>query len=191
MPETKKKTVAKAEPKEKAPAKEKPVKIVKKAVAKPSDETSVEQTSTIVMEQSQEAAAKSAKGGSFIPAIGRRKTSVARVRLIKNGKGSVVINDNAFDKYFTTFDLRTQVVAPLKAVGQDSAVDISAHVKGGGTRGQAEAVRHGIARALIILNPTFRKTLKKLGYLSRDPREKERKKFGKKSARRSPQWSKR
>ncbi|MFA6160786.1 MAG: 30S ribosomal protein S9 [Patescibacteria group bacterium] len=191
MPETKKKTVADEEPKEKAPAKEKAVKTAKKTTTKVVKETSAEMTPTVAMEQGQEIAAKNAKGGSFIPAIGRRKTSVARVRLIKNGKGSVVVNDMAFDKYFTTFDLRTQVIAPLKAVGQDTAVDVSAHVNGGGIRGQSEAIRHGIARALIILNPTFRKTLKKLGYLSRDPRERERKKFGKKSARRSPQWSKR
>lgn len=189
MPEAKKKTTAKAESKEKAPAKEKAVKAVKKSKAP--EETSSTETTTVVMEHEQEVAAKVAKGGSFIPAIGRRKTSIARVRLIKNGKGAVAINGKAFDGYFKTFDLRTQVMAPLKAVGQDNAVDVSARVNGGGIRGQAEAVRHGIARALIVLNPTFRKTLKKLGYLSRDPREKERKKFGLKGARRAPQWSKR
>lgn len=193
MSEAKKKT-ATAEEKEVKPKKaaapkaEKP-KAVKKA-AKPT-ETDVEETPTMAMEADQEVAAKTAKGGSFIPAIGRRKTSIARVRLIKNGKGTVSVNNENFDKYFTTYDLRAQVMAPLKAVGQDGSVDISARVAGGGVRGQAEAVRHGIARALIVLNPTFRKTLKKLGYLSRDPREKERKKFGKKGARRSPQWSKR
>ncbi|MFA6099609.1 MAG: 30S ribosomal protein S9 [Patescibacteria group bacterium] len=190
MPEAKKKTTAKA-PKEKAPAKEKPVKAVKKAAPKAPEATDVIETTTVAMEHDQEVAAKVAKGGSFIPAIGRRKTAIARVRLIKNGKGAVAVNGKTFDGYFKTFDLRTQIMAPLKAVGQDTSVDISARVIGGGIRGQAEAVRHGIARALIILNPTFRKTLKKLGYLSRDPRERERKKFGKKSARRSPQWSKR
>ena len=198
MPEAKKKTTEKkpaaakeAKPKKEVKAKaEKPA--VKKAVEKEVPAaTESKATPTAVLEQEQQLSAKTARGGSFIPAIGRRKTSIARVRLIKNGKGTITVNDHAFDKYFTTFDLRTQVAAPLKAVGQDTAVDISAHVLGGGTRGQAEAVRHGIARALIILNPTFRKTLKKLGYLSRDPRERERKKFGKKGARRSPQWSKR
>ena len=188
MPEAKKKPTAKPA-KAKKEEKEPKVKAVAKKAAPKATET--EKTPTMAMEQDQQLAAKVAKGGSFIPAIGRRKTSIARVRLIKNGKGAVAINGKAFDKYFTTFDLRTQVIAPLKAVGQDTAVDISAHVNGGGIRGQAEAVRHGVARALIVLNPTFRKTLKKLGYLSRDPREKERKKFGKKSARRSPQWSKR
>lgn len=164
----------------------------KKAPAKKvSVKTKVEESPTLKVEAEQTAAAKTAKGGSFIPAIGRRKTSIARVRLIKNGKGLITVNGKEFDKYFTTYDWRTQIQAPLKAIGQDDSVDISAKVSGGGMRGQAEAVRHGIARALIQLNPTFRKTLKKLGYLSRDPRKKERKKFGKKGARRSPQWSKR
>lgn len=192
MPEAKKNTTAKPA-KAKKEEKEPKVKVAAKKAAPKAEATATEtdKTPTMAMEQDQQLAAKTAKGGSFIPAIGRRKTSVARVRLIKNGKGAVAINGKAFDKYFMTFDLRTQVIAPLKAVGQDTAVDISAFVKGGGIRGQAEAVRHGVARALIVLNPTFRKTLKKLGYLSRDPRERERKKFGKKSARRSPQWSKR
>lgn len=188
MPEAKKKTTPKAA-KEKAPAKEKPVKAKKSAKAP--EATKPAETTTVAMERDQETAAKLAKGGSFIPAIGRRKTSIARVRLIKNGKGAVAVNGKTFDGYFKTFDLRTQIMAPLKAVGQDTSVDVSALVEGGGIRGQAEAVRHGIARALIVLNPTFRKTLKKLGYLSRDPREKERKKFGLKGARRAPQWSKR
>lgn len=157
-----------------------------------------EQETEVTVEVAEEADAKeaavtskTAKGGSFIPAVGRRKTSIARVRLIKNGKGAITVNGKKFDDFFTTFDLRSQIEAPLKAVGQNEAVDVSVKVEGGGVRGQAEAIRHGVARALIVLNPTFRKTLKKLGYLSRDPRKKERKKFGLKGARRSPQWSKR
>ncbi len=177
----KKTTKAKEEKKPRAPKKsEEEVVATEKA-----------ETPTLAMENDQETAAKAAKSGSFIPAIGRRKTAIARVRLIKNGKGTVVVNNRAYDEYFNTYEFRNQVLAPLKAVGQDSSVDVSARVLGGGMRGQAEAVRHGIARALIVLNPTFRKTLKKLGFLSRDPRERERKKPGLKSARRSPQWSKR
>lgn len=187
MPEDKK-TAAKKPAAKKAPVKadaKKPA--AKKAPAK----SKAKEAPTLVVEAEQAAAAKTAKGGSFIPAIGRRKTSIARVRLIKNGKGLISINGKPYNEFFGNYDLRAQIEAPLKAIGQSDAVDVSAKVTGGGVRGQAEAVRHGIARALIQLNPTFRKTLKKLGYLSRDPRKKERKKPGLKSARRSPQWSKR
>ncbi len=144
-----------------------------------------------VVETSEVAAAEAAKGGSFIPAVGRRKTAVARVRLIKNGKGMITVNGKKMEDYFSTFDLREQVASPLKAVGQKTAVDVSAKVVGGGILGQAQAVRQGISRALVELNPTFRTALKKLGFLTRDSRKRERKKFGHKSARRSPQWSKR
>lgn len=136
-------------------------------------------------------AAVSVKGGSWIYALGRRKTSIARVRLVKNGKGMITVNGKPFDRYFGTFELRDIVTSPLKIVGQETAVDVSASVEGGGVRGQAESVRLGLSRALVTLNPAYRKTLKKLGYLMRDPRAKERKKFGLKKARRAPQWSKR
>lgn len=195
----KKEPVAKAETKPakvKKEAKEetkvKAVKVAKKVTAKKEPVATDEaKATTLAVEKDQQVAAKNAKGGSFIPSVGRRKRAIARVRLIKNGKGTVSVNGKDMEEYFTTYDLRTQVVAPLKAVGQDTAVDVSVKVVGGGIRGQAEAIRHGIARSLIVLNPTFRKTLKKLGYLSRDPRQKERKKFGLKRARRAPQWSKR
>ncbi len=131
------------------------------------------------------------KKGSYIPAVGRRKTSIARIRLIKNGSGVITINDRALDQYFGVFEHRNQVREPLVVVGQADAVDVSIKVLGGGMRGQAEAIRQGISRALIVLNPTFRKSLKKLGFLTRDPRAKERKKPGLKKARRAPQWSKR
>lgn len=130
-------------------------------------------------------------GGTYLSAVGRRKTAIARVRVIKNGEGRITINGRNLDMYFPTHDLRQQIVVPLKLTGQETAVDVSVKVSGGGIRGQADAVRHGISRALIQLNPTFRGALKKLGYLSRDARKRERKKFGLKSARRAPQWSKR
>ena len=132
-----------------------------------------------------------ANDGSYIYAIGRRKTSVARVRVVKGGKGKITVNDRPMEDYFTTYELRNIVLGALKASGQENAVDVVASCNGGGIRGQAESVRLGISRALCELNPTFRKALKKLGYLMRDPRAKERKKFGHKKARRSPQWSKR
>ncbi len=131
------------------------------------------------------------KKGSFIATVGRRKSAIARVRMVKNGSGKIVINGRPMESYFTTFETRKRVHEPLVTAGQLEAVDVSVKVVGGGIHGQSEAVRHGIARALIELNPTFRKSLKKLGFLSRDPREKERKKFGLKKARRAPQWSKR
>jgi len=162
-----------------------------KATAKAAKPVVTVADQTVVAEAEETAAAEAAKSGSFIPAIGRRKTTVARVRLVKNGKGLITVNGRKMEEYFNTYDFREDVRAPLKAVGQDEAVDISARVTGGGMRGQSQAVRLGIARALIQLNPTFRTALKKLGFLSRDSRKRERKKFGKKSARRAPQWSKR
>jgi small subunit ribosomal protein S9 len=184
-------------PAKKAVAKEKK-EPAKKAVAKKKAEPSVDEeklkAELVEIESSEEAetaAMKAAKGGSFIPTIGRRKRAIARVRLIKNGKGAITVNGKAYDKYFTTFELREIVTSPLKTSGQETSVDVSVRVEGGGIRGQAEAVRLGISRALIVLNQTFRKSLKKLGYLERDSRKRERKKFGLKGARRAPQWSKR
>jgi small subunit ribosomal protein S9 len=136
-------------------------------------------------------AAEAAKGGSFIPAIGRRKSAIARVRLIKNGKGAITVNGQPLEKYLPTYELQNIVKVALKTVGQETAVDISASVEGGGIHSQAEAIRLGISRALVVLNQTYRKTLKKLGFLTRDQRIKERKKPGLKKARRAPQWSKR
>ena len=179
-----KKPTEKKEEEKKKPAK----KVAVKKPAKKLEET-IEKFEEL--EASEVEASKAAKGGSFIPTVGRRKTSVARVRLIKNGKGTITVNGKKYEDYFTTYDLREQVIAPLRVTGQETAVDVSAKVNGGGIRGQSDAIRHGISRALVELNPTFRKTLKKLGYLTRDPRKRERKKFGLKGARRSPQWSKR
>ncbi|HEU0051214.1 MAG TPA: 30S ribosomal protein S9 [Patescibacteria group bacterium] len=151
-----------------------------------------EEAETPVQNVEQTAAPEvSQKSGSFIGALGRRKSAIARVRVIKNGKGLFTVNGKQMETYFPTFELRNMVSGPLKVSGQETAVDVSSEVEGGGLRGQAEAVRLGISRALIVLNPTFRKTLKKLGYLTRDPRSKERKKPGLKRARRAPQWSKR
>ncbi len=114
---------------------------------------------------------------------GRRKTAVARVRIFA-GNGKTVVNDKEIV-------LPDVVLEPLKLVGKLESFDISVKVNGGGKEGQLDAIRHGISRALIVLNPEFRPQLKKVGFLTRDPREVERKKPGLKKARRAPQWSKR
>jgi len=127
----------------------------------------------------------------YIEAIGRRKEAIARVRLHHGGTGAIKINDRELVNYLPLETMQQAVVAPLKATGMENVFDITVHVTGGGMRGQADGIRLGIARALVDFNPEFRTTLKKEGFLSRDARVKERKKFGHKSARRSPQWSKR
>lgn len=129
--------------------------------------------------------------GEFIYALGRRKTSVAKVRLFKKGTGQITVNGRPLNDYFGPLELRNLITDTLKSVGLEGAVDVSAEAQGGGVRGQADAMRLGLSRALIELNIVWRKTLKKMGNLTRDPRAKERKKFGLKKARRAPQWSKR
>lgn len=126
----------------------------------------------------------------LLKSVGRRKRASARIHLTP-GKGGIVINGRSLESYFGTKILRDKVNAPLVAVGKEKEFDISAKVSGGGITGQAEAIRHGVARAILEWNPEFRKTLRFAGYLTRDPREKERKKPGLRKARRAPQWSKR
>ncbi len=123
-------------------------------------------------------------------AVGRRKCAAARVKVDK-GTGKITVNGKAISEYFPTFNLQEVVIAPLKALSKDKDLDFSVKVNGGGMQGQAVAVQHGIARALVVWNEDFKKTLKALGFLTRDARVKERKKFGLKKARRAPQWSKR
>lgn len=128
----------------------------------------------------------------YIEAIGRRKTAAARVRITVNSTPSLTVNGKDVDAYFKTAEQRrvaTEAIAKAKAMQR---FRITAHVSGGGLSGQAEAVRHGIARAYIAHDAQLRKKLKKVGFLKRDPRAKERRKFGKKGkARKSPKWSKR
>lgn len=123
-------------------------------------------------------------------AVGRRKTASARVRVDK-GSGKVTVNGKTLNEYFPYFEWQETVLAPTKALAKDKDLDFSVKVAGGGKKSQAVAVQHGIARALVLWNIDFHKTLKTLGYLTRDARVKERKKFGLKKARRAPQWSKR
>ena len=122
---------------------------------------------------------------------GRRKSSVARVRVYENGTGSIIINGREIDNYFGLDTLKLIVNQPLVTTDLQGKVDVVVTVAGGGVSGQAGAIRHGISRALLTLNPEFRGTLKAAGFLTRDPRMKERKKYGLKAARRAPQFSKR
>ena len=121
---------------------------------------------------------------------GRRKKSVARVRLLP-GKGDIIVNKRDLDDYFGLETLKMIVRAPLVLTDTLGKYDVYANVYGGGTTGQAGAIRHGISRALLKVQPELRGSLKKAGFLTRDPRMKERKKYGLKAARRAPQFSKR
>ena len=122
---------------------------------------------------------------------GRRKSSIARVRVYEGGTGSIIINGRDIDDYFGLDTLKLIVRQPLVATDMVGKVDIVCTVKGGGVTGQAGAIRHGVSRALLGVNAEFRATLKAAGFLTRDPRMKERKKYGLKAARRAPQFSKR
>ena len=121
---------------------------------------------------------------------GRRKSSVARVFLVP-GSGKITVNKRDIDEYFGLETLKVVVRQPLAATETEGKYDVTVSVHGGGFTGQAGAIRHGIARALLRVDGEFRPTLKKAGYLTRDPRMKERKKYGLKAARRAPQFSKR
>lgn len=121
---------------------------------------------------------------------GRRKTSVARVRLVP-GEGNIVVNDRPLDQYFGLKTLELIVKQPLSVTDAIGKYDVIAKVEGGGPTGQAGAVRHGIARALLRVDAEYRPALKKAGLLTRDPREKERRKYGLKKARKASQFSKR
>ncbi len=130
------------------------------------------------------------EGKAYFYGTGRRKSSVARVR-VYNGTGKITINDRDIDDYFGLETLKLIVRQPLTLTGTADKFDIVCRVAGGGVTGQAGAIRHGIARALLQFNEELRPELKKAGFLTRDPRMKERKKYGLKGARRAPQFSKR
>jgi len=198
-----KKTTAKKEPKEKTvkTAKAPRAKAATTRAKKKTEETPTpaelssavaagSATPEIVAVAAESTSETAVEPGTMTRGLGRRKTAVARVH-VTAGKGTITVNRQPAEKYFVTFEQRNAVTSPLKTVGMESALNISVTATGGGRHSQAEAVRLGISRALIQINPAYRKTLKKLGYLTRDPRAKERKKPGLKRARRAPQWSKR
>jgi len=144
------------------------------------------------MEEKKSAAkATAVKKDKYIYGKGARKTSVAQVRLFKNGKGEITVNGKKLDEYFPTDVFQTILISPLKLTNHDKNVDLDIKTSGGGKNSQAEACRHGISRALEILDKELRPSLKAEGFLTRDPRVKERKKPGLRRARRAPQWSKR
>ncbi|MFA5106973.1 MAG: 30S ribosomal protein S9 [Patescibacteria group bacterium] len=128
---------------------------------------------------------------TYLFTVGRRKEAVARVRYYRKGEGKFTVNAKPIEQYFSTLETQNIVKMPIQAVSATLDGDISIKVQGGGKRGQADASRLGIARLLILLDKKNRPTLKRLGYLTRDPRVKERKKYGLKRARRAPQWQKR
>ena len=134
---------------------------------------------------------KSSSVQEYFYGTGKRKTAVARVRLYKDGKGDLIVNDKEADKYFALQKLIAVINAPLKLTSMLKKFNISAMVEGGGEIAQAEAIRHGISRALLNFDEALRITLKKAGLLTRDSRVKERKKPGLHGARRAPQFSKR
>ncbi len=133
------------------------------------------------------------KGDSdrYFEGTGRRKTAVARIRLYTKGDKGMTVNGVNYKDYFRTDGLQKLALGSLDKMKSLERFKVTAVVSGGGVNSQAEAVRHGIARALVVFNPDYRKRLRKAGFLTRDPRMKERKKFGLKRARRAPQWSKR
>jgi small subunit ribosomal protein S9 len=132
----------------------------------------------------------------YFESVGRRKSAIARVRLFtikpfEGDEGKITVNDKFYKVYFPTLELQQIAEASLRKLKSLNRFEAVARVKGGGIRGQAEALRHGLARVLTLFNADFRKKLKKAGYLKRDPRVKERRKYGLKKARKAPQWQKR
>lgn len=130
--------------------------------------------------------------GEYYYGMGRRKTAVARVRLFPNGDGTIIVNGRNAQTYFGPREsINAALIAPLRLLEIAEQYNMTVRVVGGGTSGQAGAIRHGVARALLRVNPDWKSALRKAGYLTRDPRMKERKKPGLKRARKAPQYTKR
>ncbi|PJE57726.1 MAG: 30S ribosomal protein S9 [Candidatus Portnoybacteria bacterium CG10_big_fil_rev_8_21_14_0_10_38_18] len=171
----------------------------KKSKTKKSSKAAKKSRKTKVIEPEKEKVVEASTeiGKDYFEAVGRRKTAIARVRLFTSnpvnsiGEGNLLINDKPYKNYFPNLLLQKTVESPLSRLKSMNRFRGTVKVKGGGVSAQAEAIRHGLSRALILFDTNFRKKLKKAGYLTRDSREVERKKFGLKKARRGPQWSKR
>ncbi len=166
---------------------------VKKSVKKPVKKETAKKTvkKPVVKEIPQKEVETPEKKGNILLATGKRKTAIARIQFFPQGQGKISINKKSVKEYFPVFGLQELILSPLRLLKKEKDVDVKVKVRGGGVRGQAEAVRLGITRALVSLNPEWRKELKSAGFLRRDPRKKERKKPGLKRARRAPQWAKR
>ncbi|MBI2121910.1 MAG: 30S ribosomal protein S9 [Candidatus Sungbacteria bacterium] len=179
-------------PKKKVEEKENKIKTAVK-VKKPSKqgaEVPAQEISSGFSEHKTDKAEKPKKPERYFEAVGRRKTAVARVRLFTR-PGDFTVNGRLYSLYFPTLTLQQIIEDSLKKMKLLGRFRVSIKVSGGGTHAQAEAIRHGLARCLVKFNPDFRKRLRRAGYITRDPRAKERKKFGLKKARKAPQWAKR
>jgi len=181
MPRTKKTTTKEEEKKE----------FVTPAVEVASDSVDVIGEDEISAEIAKTIKESAGEPDRYFEAIGRRKTAVARVRLFTKGDKEFIVNAKPYEKYFQTKADQETCVASMNKMKCVDKFRVTVIVKGGGHSAQAEAVRHGTARVLVDFNNNFRKRLRKAGFLTRDPRMRERKKFGLKRARKSPQWSKR
>ena len=167
----------------KTPAARKPA--VRKTPAKPRVVKKVDDSAPV--EKTLEAASRL----QYRAAIGKRKTAVANLKLMVHGSGKIMVNGKNFEAFFFLPSLREGILRPLELSGLKDSVDAEVRVNGGGMRGQADALRLAFTRALVKLNPDIRLTFRGAGFLTRDARKKERKKFGLKKARRAPQWAKR
>lgn len=145
-----------------------------------------EKTEKVKIEKPEKAEKNS---GKYFEAVGRRKTAIARVRLFK-GSGNITVNEKESGAYFPSELMRQAIHAPFEKLGE-KGYNAVLKIVGGGIKAQAEAGRHGIARALVLINPDYKKQLRAFGFMTRDPRMVERKKYGLKKARRAPQWAKR
>lgn len=183
---TTRQTPEKKKTKPAAPAKSAVKKVVRKS-AKPAVEKQLPEIQPAVLLGDERGSAAE----RYWEAVGRRKTAVARVRFFTRGEKGIWVNEKSLSDYFQHPHLQRTAEEAIKLMNAEDHFHVSAKVNGGGVQAQAEAVRHGTARALVLFNADFRKRLKRAGFLTRDPRMVERKKFGLKKARRAPQWAKR
>jgi small subunit ribosomal protein S9 len=185
--ETTKKPAAKRTPRAAAPKKRA---LAKHAAPKAEKPVAAKEVKEAAAETAPVAKVKPSHPGKTFYAVGKRKTAVAQI-LLSEGNGTITVNKLPFEQYFQTYDLQSIPLMPLVSVGLEKGMNVKAKIHSGGIHAQAEALRHAISRALTEYNPESRRQLKKQGFLTRDPRVKERKKPGLKRARRAPQFSKR